>query len=109
MSADESATPYKLVFNSRVRDGIKRLQRIAVLVGQRDYLNETLAEIESALQNQSTTWGDPLRIRHGLRMVEYRGFVRRLVVGYAVHLDHPLVWLTSIEPVRGSPLWIGEG
>jgi|GEM_PF-5270608 len=109
MSADEPGTPYKLVLNGWVRDRIKKLQRLALVVGQRDQLNVTLGEIDSALHNQPTTWGDPLKILHGLRMVQYRRFIRRLVVRYAVHLDHPIVWLTSVEPVRGSRLWIGEG
>jgi len=109
MSSGDPASPYKLLLNGWVRDRINRLQRLSVVIGLRDQLNATLQEVDSALQVHPTAWGDPLKVLHGLRMVKYRRLIHRLVVHYAVHLDHPLVWLTSVEPVRGSPLWVGEG
>ena len=42
-------------------------------------------------------------------MVQYRRVFEQLSVVYAVHEQHPVVWLGSVAPVLRSPLRIGDG
>lgn len=101
--------PYQVSMNEATRQGIRRLIRLSIMIGVRDRLVQSLTQIEAALQNHPTTWGDPYDTRPALRLVRYRRIYDQLLVRYAVHQEQLVVWLTGISPVLHSPLWIGEG
>ncbi len=109
MSAGGPSPPYRVTMNGPTRQAIRRLIHLSVLVGARNRLLQSLQEIEAALQNHPTTWGDPYDTRKALRLVQYRRVFDQLLVRYAVHQDEPLVWLTGVSPILRSPLCIGEG
>jgi hypothetical protein len=109
MSAGETGPPYRLNMNGWTRDELRRLIHRSVVVGVRDRFAHSLAEIESALQHRPREWGDPVATLQGLRLTRYRRVYDRLLVTYVVHLDQPIVWLLGVEPLKKSPMWLGEG
>jgi hypothetical protein len=109
VSAGHAGTPYRLVMNGLVRESIRRLYHRSVVIGHRDRYVQTMIEIETILQQQPATWGDPFDTRPALRLTRYQRIYDRLLVRYAMHLDEPFVWLTTVIPVLKSPLKIGEG
>jgi len=100
---------YRLNYNAWVREEIKRLYRLAVMVGVRDRLVQSLQRIESALQSEPETWGDPVDRLRAMRMTRYRRIYDQFLVRYGVHQDVPEVWVTQIAPVLKNPLRISEG
>jgi hypothetical protein len=109
MGADEGGSPYRLTFNDWLRGRLRHLLERSVLLGTRDRFAGALTNIEMALRTIPTAWGDPIRHRDGMRMTEYRRVYERILVFYAVHDVHPIVWLTAAEPLRRSGFWAGEG
>ena len=109
MSADDPVPPYKLTLSDLTRETIRRLIHRSFVLGVRNHFVKSLADIESALQNQPLAWGDPYDTRPALRHVRYRRIYDQLLVRYAVHQDQPVVWLTNLAPILRHPLSAGEG
>jgi hypothetical protein len=109
MGGDDSGGPYRLTFNDWLRDRLRYLIELSVILGTRDRFARTLAEVDTALRTGPTTWGDPIRPLDGTRMTQYRRVYARILVFYAVHDVDPVVWLTAVEPLRTSGFWAGLG
>ena len=108
MSAGD--TPgYRLNYNGWVKEDIKGLYRLAVMVGVRDGFVQSPHRIESALQSAPETWGDPVDRLRGMRMTRCRRIYDQFLVRYGVHQNVPEVWVTLIAPVLKNPLRLGEG
>src|SRR5262245_23770480 len=100
---------YRLNYNGWVKEEIKKLYSLAVVVGVRDRFVQSLQRIESALQSEPETWGDPIDWLPGMRMTRYRRIYDQFLVRYGVHRDVPEVWVTLIAPILKNPLRLGEG
>jgi len=109
MSAGGSYPPFKLSMSESTSGKLRRLFHRAIVIGVRNQFARSMAEIETALQNEPRTWTVAIETLAVVRATRHERAYKGLVVQYAVHLDRPVVWLTSIEPAKGSPLWIGEG
>jgi len=109
MAPNNDEPTFELSFSEKTRGSLRQLFRRAGIVGVRDRFARALAEIESALQTEPRTWGDPIGNLTGMRMIRYRKIHDRLRVIYAVHVDKSAVWLLPVDPLRRNPLWIGEG
>jgi hypothetical protein len=108
MSAGD--TPgYRLNYNGWVKEDIKGLYRLAVMVGVRDGFVQSLQRIETALQTEPETWGDPIGRLRAMRMTRNRRIYDQFLVRYGVRQDVPEVWVTLIAPVLKNPLRMGEG
>ena len=109
MGGDDSGSPYRLTFNDWLRDRLKYLIELSVMLGSRERFSRVMVEIETALQTMPTTSGDPIRHLDGMRMTQFRRVYEGVLVLYAVHDIEPVVWLTAVEPLRKSEFWAGEG
>jgi hypothetical protein len=109
MSAGGTDPPFQLSLSESTSDRLRRLFHRAIVLGVRDQFARSMAEIETALKNEPRTWAVVIETFEAARATRHKRAYKGLVVQYAVHLDRPVVWLTSIEPARGSPLWLGEG
>jgi hypothetical protein len=109
MAKSDGGPPFKLSFNDKTRDALRQLFRRATVVGAKDRFARAMAEVETALRTDPRSCGDPIGNLTGMRMTRYRKVHDRLRIVYAVHVEAPAVWLLTVEPLRGNPLWIGEG
>jgi hypothetical protein len=109
MSAGGADPPFQLSMSESTSRKLRRLFHRAIVVGARDQFARSMAEIETALKNEPRTWALAVETLKAARATRHERVFKGLVVQYAVHLDRPVVWLTSIEPARGSALWLGEG
>jgi len=78
---------------------------IAEQRGLRSLLIEVLRQISDNLQSKPREWGDPYKNYRGLNAVGFGKAIlpSRIRVEYAVHNTEPLVWVSSIRPLIGSP------
>jgi hypothetical protein len=109
MSAGGTDPPFKLSMSEWMVNRLRRLFHRAIVLGVRDQFARSMKEIETALQNEPRDWAPIAGSFEAARASRHRRVYQGLVVEYAVHLDLPVVWLTSVEPARGSALWLGEG
>lgn len=84
---------------------LDRLIETARQRGLRTLLAEALREIVEHLQTRPREWGDPYTNYRGLNAVGYEQTIlpAGLRVKYAVHETEPVVWLSMIRPLSGSP------
>jgi len=84
---------------------INRLVTRAEQRGLRPLLLEVLRHLMENLETRPRDWGDPYINYHTLNAVGYgRTIVRAgLRVGYAVHETEPVVWVTAVKVLFGSP------
>jgi hypothetical protein len=109
MSAGGTDPPFKLSMSESTSGKLRRLFHRAIVMGVRDQFARSMVEIETALKNEPRTWAVAMETLETARATRHQRVYQSLVVQYAVHLDRPIVWLTSVEPARGSALWLGEG
>lgn len=109
MSTGGDGPPFQLSISESTSGKLRRLFHRAIVTGVRDQFARSMAEIETALTNEPRTWAFVIETLEAARVTRHTRVYKGLVVQYVVHLDRPLVWLTSVEPARGSGLWLGEG
>jgi hypothetical protein len=66
---------------------------------------EVIRKIKENLESRPREWGDPYTNYRGLKAVGYGRTIlpARLRIEYTVHEVEPLVWISSIKPLPGSP------
>jgi hypothetical protein len=84
---------------------LDRLIVIAQQRGLRTLLIEVLRQTLENLETRPRDWGDPYINYRGLNAVGYGRTIlpAQLRVEYAVHNTEPLVWLSALIPLPGSP------
>jgi hypothetical protein len=73
--------------------------------GLRPLFIEVLQQIMENLETQPRDWGDPYLNYRELQAVGYGKTIvsAGLRVEYAIHDSRPLVWLSVVRPLIGSP------
>jgi hypothetical protein len=88
-----------------IRQRIRTLIDAATARGLRADAVRAFTRIFDYLTLAPRDWGDPVRQYRGLQLTEYRGQHWRLRCRYSVHDRVPIVFLTQIVPIKGSPLF----
>lgn len=102
-------TPAPLRFTvhlaGQARSEVEGLAAIAANRGLRPVFAEILRMMMANLETQPREWGDPYNNYPTLNAVSYeRTVLPALVrVGYAVHNTEPLVWISTLRTIMGSP------
>jgi hypothetical protein len=88
---------------------LDRLILLAESRGLRTLLVEVLRQMSENLKHHPREWGDPYRNYRGLDAVAYEKTIlpARIRVKYAVHNSKPLVWVSALVPLAGSPFEAG--
>ena len=87
---------------------LSQLQRLRTIAKQRNLQPLLLEVVRQMMQNLETSpreWGDPYRNFRALQTVRYGKTIMAagLRITYVVHDTEPIVWITSIRPLFGSP------
>ena len=83
----------------------ERLIAVAEQRGLGALLNEVFRQIWENLSARPLEWGDPYRDFDAMGAVGYGRSIlpARIRVEYAVHRTEPIVWISSIKALAGSP------
>lgn len=96
---------FKVEMLGQAGPDMARLAGRAEEVGLRELYLDVLRLILECLETQPREWGDPYENYRGLNAVRYGRTVlpANIRVKYTVHNTEPLVWITSIVALPGSP------
>ena len=83
----------------------KRMIATAEDRGIRTLLVEVLRELMENLETRPRDWGDPYTNYRGLNAVGYGRTIlsAQIRAEYLVHNSEPLVWISALYPLSGSP------
>ena len=84
------------------------LQRLTAIAEQRNLqplLVEVLRQVLEHLETNPREWGDPFVNYRAYHAVAYGKTIAAagLRIAYAIHDSKPLVWITALRPLFGSP------
>jgi hypothetical protein len=79
-----------------VRDRVRELHRREAEAGRGQHFVSAFREIVARLQREPLEFGEPRYRLPVLRLLVRQGGIHRVVVSYAVHEVHPLVFIRGI-------------
>ncbi len=96
---------YRVELVGQAGHHLELLTTVAEQRGLRELLKEVLNEILIHLETHPFEWGDPYTNYRGLNAVGYEVTLgtSSLRIAYAVHNTQPVVWVSRIIPLSGSP------
>lgn len=96
---------FRVELAGQARAHLERLTASAEQRGLRPLLLEVLRQVIENLEARPREWGDPYIYYRALNAVGYGRTIlpARLRVGYAVHDTEPLIWISAVVPLPGSP------
>lgn len=88
---------FRIECSDVLKGEIRRIHRMAATVGQGAAVTAALIEIADRLQRDPYQAGEPGYRLPALRLRLRTVVVRPIVIHYAIHQDHPIVFIKSVR------------
>ncbi len=104
MSSTNGSPRYTVGISAAIREQLRAWGELAARLNRlSDYL-AAVREMSERLEHAPKTWGDPLRMLHGMKVNLYRRYGPVLMVYYAVHEERPVVLVQRVVLTPNSPM-----
>ena len=94
---------YEVVLAGLAKEQLRMSHRQEAEAGRGQKLVSAFRRIVQRLQRDPVSFGERLYRLPALQSVVYQGAIRPLVVDYAVHDDHPIVFIRGFSLLPAAP------